>query len=163
MMNCCWIMREESGQRPTFNVQQGSTTRAAGSWLPREATRQTPDRLAPPTNAGRSSAHNHPPRFCLPPCPRLALMPPQPGVFALPHSSTHRNRVANGLAENGEGPSIYHPSNLSAGPSRSHGALSLSITSVWAHAELEGTPIEDPKSRKRKELAGRPSREHFEG
>ncbi|KIP04954.1 hypothetical protein PHLGIDRAFT_31107 [Phlebiopsis gigantea 11061_1 CR5-6] len=71
-------------------------------------------------------------------------MPPQPGVFALPYSSTHKSRVSNGALDNGEGPSIYHPSNLGAGPSRNH-----------------GQPVEDPKGKKRKELAGRLSREHI--
>ncbi|PSR82571.1 hypothetical protein PHLCEN_2v6004 [Hermanssonia centrifuga] len=68
-------------------------------------------------------------------------MPPQPGMFALPYSSTHKPRGPNGTSDVPDAnTSAYHANSMNAGPSR-------------------GTPFEDPKNRKRKEIAGKLSKE----
>ena len=89
-------------------------------------------------------------------------MPPQPGVFALPYSSAGKSRGQNGIIEAVE----YHPSNLNAGPSRTHGAVSLAQSVVcegsnWPTCALYSglTPVDDPQKRKRKEFASKLGKE----
>ena len=92
--------------------------------------------------------------------PNNLTMPPQPGVFALPYTPAHKGRVQNGTSESAD---VNNPiyTNMSAGPSRVHGEYNGGAFFLTGrkHYNSPGTPVEDPKSRKRKEAAGRMGKE----
>ena len=87
-------------------------------------------------------------------------MPPQPGVFALPYTSTHKGRLPAGISESADVNGTMYSANMAAGPSRAHGEHVASSRCTRTRTDNEiGTPLEDPKLRKRKDGVTRMGKE----